>query len=200
MRAVAAVVLLALGAGAPALAQRAERPDVRPGDRWEFVVWYTMPSTTPNRTWLVDAVTSTNVRGTENGEPLLLTADLNVVDSPLVRSSNPTMLRFPLEVGDHWTFAEDYVFKPKNSAGRAVTDVMVVAHEKVVVPAGEFDAFRLEAKIRLSGTSPIDSRIDADAFTTYWYAPAARAVVKSVQRRPYLGPATVELVSYRLQP
>lgn len=199
MRALATVVALALGAG-PALAQRAERPDVKPGDRWDFVVWYTVPSSAPNRTWVVDAVTPTSVRAVENGEPLLLTADLNVVDSPLVRSSNPTLLRFPLEVGRHWTFAEDYVFKPKNSAGRAVTDVMVVAHEKVVVPAGEFDAFKLEAKIRLSGTSPIESRIDADAFTTYWYAPAARAVVKSVQRRPYLGPATVELVSYRLQP
>jgi hypothetical protein len=199
MRAIAAVVAVALGA-APALAQRAERPDVRVGDRWEFVVWYTVPSTAPNRTWVVDAVTPTNVRGTENGEPLLLTADLNVLDSPLVRSSNPTLLRFPLEVGHHWTFADDYLFKPKRSAGRAVTDVLVVAYEKVVVPAGEFDAFRLEAKSRLSGTSPIDSRIDAEALTTYWYAPEARAVVKSVQRRPYLGPATVELVSHARQP
>ena len=32
--------------------------------------------------------------------------------------------------------------------------------------------------------------------TTYWYAPAARAVVKSESRNPYLGPVNVELVGH----
>ena len=199
MLAVAAAVVLALGT-APALAQRAERPQVRAGDRWEFAVYYTVPATAPNRTWVISAVTPERIEGTENGEPLLLTADLNVVDSPREQSSNPTLLRFPLEVGRHWSFASDYLFKPKRSRGRTVTDVIVVAHERVAVAAGEFDAFKLEAKGHLSGTSPIGSRIDAETFLTYWYAPAARAIVKSVYHNPYLGPSNVELVAFELEP
>jgi len=85
-------------------------------------------------------------------------------------------------------------------AGRIVADVMVVAYERVTVPAGEFAAYKLEAKSHMGGKSPRGSLIDAESFTTYWYAPAARAVVKWVQRHPYLGPSTVELATYALQP
>ena len=199
MRAVSALVVLALGAG-PALAQRTERPEVHAGDRWEFVVYLTDPSTTSRRAWVVESVTPARIVATDNGEPLVLTADLNVVDSPRERSSNPTLLRFPLGVGDHWTFANDYLYKPTGSTGRAVADVIVVAYERVAVPAGEFEAFKLEAKFHLEGKSPKGSRVDAESFTTYWYAPSARAVVKWVQRHPYLGPSTVELSSYALRP
>ena len=199
MRAVAACVVLALGT-APALAQRTERPEVRAGDRWEYVVHLTDPSTTSKRTVVIDAVTSTRIEATENGQPLILTADMNALDSPRERSSNPMLLRFPLAVGDHWTFANDYLYKPTGSTGRAVADVMVVAHERVAVRAGEFEAFKLEAKTRIGGKSPKGSLLDAESFTTYWYAPAARAVVKWVQRHQYLGPSTVELASYALWP
>jgi hypothetical protein len=36
--------------------------------------------------------------------------------------------------------------------------------------------------------------------TTYWYAPAARAIVRSVSHNPYLGPINVDLVQFQLQP
>jgi len=49
------------------------------------------------------------------------------------------------------------------------------------------------------GISVINSTIDAETTHTYWYAPAANAIVKSEARNPYLGPSTVELVSFRLQ-
>lgn len=199
MRWLVAAIALALGVG-PSLAQRAERPNVRAGDRWEFVVYRTDASVTTNRTWLIETITSTRIEGTDNGEPLVLDADLNVLDSPRERSSNPTLLRFPLGVGDHWTYASDYLYKPTGSTGRAVVDVIVAGHERVVVRAGAFEAFRIEARAHLLGKSPKGSLIDAESFTTYWYAPAARAVVKWVQRHPYLGPSTVELASHALQP
>ena len=41
-----------------------------------------------------------------------------------------------------------------------VVDVEVVAHERIAVPAGEFEAFKLVSKGRLSGTSPINSQYD----------------------------------------
>jgi hypothetical protein len=190
---------LALLAG-PALAQRTERPEVRVGDRWQFVRYYSVPSTKPNLAWEINSVTATEISGTENGEPLLMTPDLNVVDSPMNKQSNPKALSFPLEVGNRWRFASDWLFKPKGSKGSIVVDVEVVAHEKVEVPAGEFEAFKLVSKGRVSGTSPINSQYDAVITTTYWYAAAARATVKSVTHNPYLGVSTVEMVASQLRP
>lgn len=107
---------LALLAG-PALAQRTERPEVRVGDRWQFVRYYSVPSTKPNLAWEINSVTATEISATENGEPLLMTPDLNVVDSPMNKQSNPKALSFPLEVGNRWRFASDWLFKPKGSKG-----------------------------------------------------------------------------------
>jgi hypothetical protein len=194
----ALLVLVFLHAGA-ALGQTAERPGVSVGDRWQFVVWYTQPSTQPNRAWVITAVGPDGIEGTENGEPLRLTPELNVLDSPLRQESNPGFLRFPLEVGKTWRYASDWVFKPKGSRGTLLTDVAVLAHEKVSVPAGTFEAFRLVAKGSLGGNSPGGSFYAGDIVTTYWYAPAARAIVKSVAHNPYLGPSTVELVSLELR-
>jgi hypothetical protein len=76
--------------------------------------------------------------------------------------------------------------------------VRIAAFEKVKVAAGQFDAFRLESTARISGRSPIGSIYEGERTETYWYAPAARAIVKSVVRNPYLGESTTELVEYRL--
>ena len=190
---------LALLAG-PALAQKAERPEVKVGDRWQFVRYYSVASTKPNLTWEINSVTETEISGTENGEPLRLTADLNVVDSPERRQSNPRALSFPLEVGKSWRYTTDWLFKPKGSSGSIVVDVEVVAHERIAIPAGEFEAFKLVSKGSLSGTSPINSQYDAVITTTYWYAAAPRTIVKSVTHNPYIGASTVELVAYQLRP
>jgi hypothetical protein len=192
-----ALVLLSLAA-AGARAQKADLPEVKVGDQWQFVEYYSAPSTTPNRTWVITSVTPTGIAGTDNGEPLLLTRELNVLESPRTRSSNPRALAFPLEPGKRWRYESDWVFKPKGSAGSTVVDVVVAGHERIRVPAGEFDAFKLVAKGRLSGTSPVNSRYDGETTETYWYAPAARAIVKSVRHNPYLGTATVELIRVEL--
>ena len=178
----------------PAVAQRAERPDVNVGDQWDFVLYYGTPAARPNRSWVITSVSSTTVEGTENGEQLLLTPDLNVQNSPRSRESNPNALRFPLEVGKRWQYSSDWVFKPFNSNGRLDVDVAVVRHERVIVPAGAYCAFKIESNGRLSGMAANGSHFAGEILTTYWYSPAARAIVKSVSRNPYLGPSTVELV------
>ena len=193
----AALLVLALLAG-PAIAQKAEQPAVKVGDRWQFAAYYSAPSTKPNRTWVITSVTPEALAGTENGEPLRLTPDLNVLESPRHKESNPRSLSFPLEVGKRWRYASDWVFKAKGSSGTVVVDVAVMGHEKVKVPAGDFEAFKLVAKGKLGGTSPINSQYDAETTTTYWYAPAARAIVKSIHHNPYLGTSTVELVGLQL--
>ena len=117
-----------------------------------------------------------------------------------IYDSNPRALNFPLEVGKRWCYGSDWVFKPKGSKGSWIVDVAVVGYEKVKVPAGEFDAFKVAAKRSLRGVSPINSQFDGEATDTYWYAPAARAIVKSVSHNPYLGTSTVELVEFQLRP
>ena len=196
---VTAVTMLALFAD-PAGAQSADRPDVKVGDQWKFAVYYSVPSTEPNRTWLITSVTATGIEGTEDGEPLKLTRELNVVESPRTKESNPRSLVFPLAVGKRWQYVTDWVFKPKGSKGRSAVEVVVMGYEKVTVPAGEFDAFKLTSAETLSGKSPIGSMYAGQTTRTYWYAPAARAVVKIVSRNPYLGPSTVELVGLQLRP
>lgn len=183
-----------------AWAQKADTPEVKVGDQWQFAVYYAVPSATPNRAWVITSVGAAGIEGTENGEPLKLTRELNVLDSPRSSESNPKALEFPLEVGKRWRYTSDWVFKPKKSNGRINVDVAVVGHEKVRVPAGEFDAFKLVAVSGLQGTSPIGSEYAGDITETYWYAPASRAIVKSVRHNPYLGTSTFELVRFELRP
>jgi hypothetical protein len=105
-------------------------------------------------------------------------------------------LDFPLETGKKWHFAKDWLFKPTSSTGTAEVDVEVLAYERVVVPAGNFDAFKLVSKESMRGMSSKGSRIEAVVVSTYWYAPAARAIVRSITHNPYIGVSTVELVTY----
>ena len=186
--------------GGQALAQSATRPEIKVGDQWRFAAYYTVPTATPNRAWQVTAVTAVGIEGTENGEPLRLTHDLNVRESPRGTESNPGLLAFPLSVGKRWKFESDWEFKPKGSRGKYAVDVTVAAYERISVVAGAFDAFKLTAREALSGTSPIGTHYSGAATRTYWYAPAARAVVKSVSHNPYLGWSTVELVELELRP
>jgi hypothetical protein len=180
----------------PARAQEADRPAVAAGDRWQFAVYYTVPSRQPNRTWVVTHVEDERVRGTENGEPLTLTRELNELDSPRQAQTNPRALSFPLHVGKRWQYRTEWLFKPKASRGTLSVDVAVVAYETVETPAGKFSAFKLHATGELGGSSPSSTFYAGQTTTTYWYAPAARAIVKLVNHNPYQGTTTVELVAF----
>ncbi len=183
----------------PAQAQVADQPPpVKPGDRWEFSV---VPSATPSRTWIVDAVNADRISATENGAPLLLTPSLGPLESPLLRQSRPLLLRFPLQVGQRWSYVNDVAFKDNGSTARVQTQVEVQAHERVKVPAGEFDAYRLQSRSRIDGRSYAGAgTIQGEGRSTYWYAPAARAIVRAISWSTYRGETTTELVDFKLQP
>ena len=199
MKALAALVMVMLAGLAHA--QEASRPAVKAGDQWQFVVYYGVPSTTPNRVWVVTSATPSGIEATENGEPLLLTADLNIIESPLRKESNAKALDFPLRVGKTWSYTSDTLFKDNRSTAHSVVEVQVVAYEKVRVVAGEFDAFKLTARSSFHGLSKGGPGVlSGESTATYWYAPTVRAIVKSMSRNPYRGAATVELVEARLQP
>ena len=199
VRCLSSVTVLAIATmTGPALAQKVDRPDVKVGDQWQFASGYVAPST-PNRTWVVTAVTATRIEGTENGKPLTLTPDLNEVDSPRRTDSDTRRLSFPLEVGKQWTYTSDFLVKVPGVKGRTEAEVRVVGYEKVRVGAGEFDAFKLESRAEFKGTSP-DGPVAGGGTMTYWYAPAARAVVRSLYKDQYQGLITTDLLEFKLQP
>ncbi len=200
VRCIAAVVstlAFAMVAG-PVLAQKVDRPDVRVGDQWQFASGYVAP-TEPNRTWIVTAVSATGIEGTENGQPLVLTRDLNEVDSPRRADSDQRRLSFPLEVGKQWSYNSEYLMKRPGVKGRTEGEVRVVSYEKVLVAAGEFDAFKLESRAEFKGTSH-EGPVAGVGTMTYWYAPAARAVVRSIYKDQYQGQITTDLLGFKLQP
>lgn len=58
----------------------------------------------------------------------------------------------------------------------------IVAREKITLPAGEFDAYRMEFEARRRApTSPIDRTVIRIVLTA-WYAPEAKRVVKIVRK------------------
>jgi len=177
-------------------AQTAERPELRPGERWRFVEYQTVQSAQPNREWIITRVGANGYEGTENGEPLRLDRELNAFESPRARYSAPRLLQFPLSVGNEWRYESDWLFKATGSRGTSTVRVQVLALELITVPAGSFEAYRLVARAQVLGKSPKGGVIDAEVVTTYWYAPAARAVVRSITHNPYVGVTTVELTTH----
>lgn len=197
-----AAMLLEVVLHAPlASAQTAERPLVKAGDVWRFVVYHGQRATTPNRIWRVREVSESEIEATENGEPLRLTPELNVLESPARRDSNTLQLQFPLAVGRQWRYVTDLLFKDNGSTARTSAEVRVLAHEKVQVVAGEFEAFRIFASGRIEGRSRGGPGVLAGTFeSTYWYAPSVRAIVKATTTSTYRGTSHLELVDAALRP
>lgn len=194
------IVLLLATFAWDAASQTAQRPSVAPGDQWQFAVYYAIPTSTPSRMWVVESVAEDAIVGTENGQPLRLTPELNPRESPLVQQSGTELLRFPLQVGQQWTHVGQVRFKDNGSQARVDSQVRVEAYERVRVVAGEFDAFRLVASGTIHGASYAGAgQLRGETRTTYWYAPAAKAIVKMTNRSTYRGESTVEMVSYRVQ-
>jgi hypothetical protein len=200
VRYVVSAVILALAiVASPALAQKADRPNVKVGDEWQFMIYTVAPIQKPNVVWVITSVTPTGIAGTWNGKPLTLTPDLNVIESPTRKFSDRRVLSFPLEIGKSWTYSTHIEFKDMGGAQRQDAGVTVAAYEKVTVAAGQFDAFKIETKGKFGQEGAAGA--GAREFTeTTWYAPSARAVVKNVYRDPVIGEVVRELASFKLQP
>ena len=197
---VSSAVVLALAIiASPAIAQKADRPTVKVGDEWQFMQYTVVPVQRPNVAWVVTYVSPKGIAATSNGQPLMLTPDLNIVESPTRKFSDRRVLSFPLQIGKSWTYANQVETKTDQGDFLMDAKVTVAAYEKVTVPAGRFDAFRIESK----GKAGQQGAAGAGAweFTeTSWYAPSARAVVKEVYRDSMTGERVRELASYKLQP
>ena len=183
-----------------ASAAKADRPDVKVGDRWNTTCKSGVQ--TFNFVTVVTSVDQTGVKGTQNGKPLTLSPDLNNIESPQRKASNERGLSFPLQVGKQWEAANEWVSHIDNEAsGTEKLTVTVVGYERVRVRAGEFDAFKLKWK---SNWWDKTNNNPGTTESTYWYAPAARTVVWLDELVSWPGGGkpelTCELVEFQLQP
>ena len=192
------VAVLALAAHAtPVLAQKTDRPDVKVGDQWRFEVHLGTGSgamKVQDVSRVVTSVTDSGIERTDNGVKVLLTPELNEIESTSYKHSDSRLLNFPLEVGKQWHCTDNILSKFIGKEVRTDWSLAVVGYEKVRVPAGEFDAFKLEAK-----GSWISGSKTGEESRRYWYAPATRAVVKS-EIQDTSGLTTTELAEFHLQP
>jgi hypothetical protein len=114
---------------------------------------------------------------------------------PCVYSPGIELVRFPLEKGAKWTF--DYSTKGETFTAQASQDRRVEALEKVKVPAGEFEAYKVSYDGRFRGTNnkgnPFSGRFEGSD----WFAliGGKLVAVKRAYKSTLGDKATLELVS-----
>lgn len=176
------VIPLAACAGA-AFAQAAAGPTAgapafKVGDTWRWV-------RSDRRTKLqeaetrrtVTAVSATRIEGTENAGRFVMTPDWSIIEAPdYVRlDDGAKFIAFPLEVGKKWSFQYEQHNKNNAFKGRFKLSAEVVGAERVSVPAGEFDTFKIVTGGFIDNLAGGGGRLDVIT----WYAPAARATVRT---------------------
>jgi hypothetical protein len=114
---------------------------------------------------------------------------------PCVYSPGIESVRFPLEKGAKWAF--DYSVKGETFTAQANQDRRVEALEKVKVPAGEFDAYKVSYEGRFRGTNTKGSPFSGRFEGTDWFAQIGGKIVavKRAYKSTLGDKATLELVS-----
>lgn len=177
---------------------RAEVPTLKVGDRWKF-------EQNDRRTGVresgldqkITSVTASQIEGIENDGKLLMTTELNIVEtSTAVVVGESKRFNFPLVIGNKWDYKYQYVTKLNGNKGRWQLQATVVGYEKIKVPAGEFDAFKIE----YTGFWNNDANHrNGNLKITNWFAPATRSLVKTEYDDGYSNWVR-QLVEFRLQP
>jgi hypothetical protein len=115
-------------------------------------------------------------------------------------------MRFPLEVGQTWGgfFESEAVVRPRNRSTQWRWKANVVAAEEVTVPAGTFQAFKIEYDGRYFAHQSNQSWTGSHKETA-WFAPGINQFVKREleQRSPsrnFLDHRVIELLSYKPAP
>ena len=101
----------------------------------------------------------------------------------------------PLEfaVGKQWT-SRYFVMPPSGGRGTVEIDYRIVTREQVTVPAGTFEAFRIEGRGWSTGALPVPTRLQS----TRWFAPESvrNAIIAESHRQA--GPKIIESSRWEL--
>ena len=174
------------GAGLAAADPTAPSPSVSVGDRW---VWQHSNGLANEKDFTqIESVvqvsdseirTQVKVKGKPGSAIATYTHEWNPVD--VVAAKFDPYLKdfdFPLQVGKSWKGSADKVLFANGKHGNFYLKGEVVAFEKVTVPGGTFDAYRVAVSLDATGTDE-DANI-GHTVETYWYAPAVNRHVKLV--------------------
>lgn len=209
--------LVTIAAGGPVSAQSpaAQRPTVRVGDTWTYSLRHKL-SSAPDSQYVV-SVTAAEPTQTiakwqnpvlhESGT-LVFDADANLIDN----TRDPAMVTYhatpafpgyqwPLSVGETWQRAFEYVVSGGRQY-RATLTSQVTGPERVTVPAGTFDTYKITRKLDYQGFNGTNSWAGSESIVS-WYAPQVKSFVRS-ETTDYgtygaADTAIRELMSYRVQ-
>jgi hypothetical protein len=197
------LVLLSVGCATP-LPQNApagmpasvEAPQVRVGDSWtyQFTDGYTQISKGIYR-YTVAAIEAQRMRVdvSHDGNPVggqVFTRDWNWLEKPMTNLQNfrydppYPALPFPLAAGKTWRAYIKATDPVAGRTNRVRIDGKVLGWERVKVPAGIFDALKVQ-RLVYAGNADYD-REEEDIFEVDWYAPLLGQVIKHVSSSRYI--------------
>jgi hypothetical protein len=102
-------------------------------------------------------------------------------------------LKFPLKVGEKWTYDYDYSQRGSGKSRSASVEIKVAGVEEVSVPAGKFTAFKLvKEELRGGGRKSPGQTVS----TTYYYSTDTKSVVKSSYNVTSGANREIELVKF----
>jgi len=181
----------------------AAAPAFAVGEQWEFSYENVLaPRLNEHYTQtVVSAETGATALVNAHSGRFTLDAYSNLTETPSTRyEPSDGRLKFPLAVGKQWS--STYVARAGSWTAKCDRTSSVVAVERVKVPAGEFDAFRIEQRVAWAGMGA--SRGSGLTLEHDWYAPTVGRIVKvEYQDMPLKGAVTattVELISWRPGP
>lgn len=182
-------------------------PDVRVGDNWKFRTLdgftnETQFESTQRVVEVNDREIAIELRNLNKDKTVLryFTREWNIVDSDDGKyDPYYPEFKFPLAAGATWT--EKYTYLPASGvASSGFVKATVSAQEKVTVPAGTFNAYRIDRDQEVRGNT--DTAVVTTTHMTTWYAPAVRRFVRrdwTVTRDGRVRSKTsMELVEYTL--
>ncbi len=167
-----------------AFAESSEQPDVHVGDRWAWQHTNGLVNEM-DRTQIEDVIeitdkeikTRVRVKGQPGSAVAVYSRDWSPIDivsaryAPLLKE-----LDFPLQVGKKWNAEADKMLFSNGKHGKFFLKAEVAALENITVPAGSFDAYRVNLSIEAAGT---DEEANIGHTTeAIWYAPSVKRYVK----------------------
>ena len=187
---VTTALALLLAAAAAAQPAPAELPEVRVGDTWEYQrtdLWKkAVVSDRVSRVVQVGvdgdadryAVETVDAGGAQQAVRAVFRRDLGQVQAG-AQKFEPVLQEyaFPLRVGKKWTSRNGARNVDLNGAYTQSVRFEVLAWESITVPAGRFDAYKIEARgtyVNNDGRNTFGGR----TYGLYWYAPAVRRAVR----------------------
>ena len=149
----------------------ADKPEYRPGDSWFFHRTDTKDGKFDKWRLRVEAIESPDRIATRlNKREVFCDSALNPLRGGRDDAAR-LLVRYPLRVGDEWTFSITFEHPGVVELGRA----KVAAYESLTVPAGTFQCYRVEA----------ESSYGSRYYTKYelwtrWYCPEIKWFAKQV--------------------